>query len=153
MDLSEKDPEVLRAAVRWLTEQADPEQVEKLLRTFTERFPNTTVYHGEMTAAEWLAKATEGMPNREAAVEELRAAEAAEAHLVQRGGSGRGREHIGDGRTEPAAVLGREHDGQGEHVCELEEKHAVAQDALAARDRGEQLLLEIDDDQRRALGA
>ena len=67
----EKDPEVLRAAVRWITAQADPEQVEKLLRTFTERFPNTAVYRGEMTAAEWLAKATEGMPNREAAVEEL----------------------------------------------------------------------------------
>ena len=67
----EKDPEVLRAAVRWLTERADPEQVEKLLQTFTERFPNTTVYRGKMTAAEWLAKSTEDMPNREAAVEEL----------------------------------------------------------------------------------
>ncbi len=67
----EKDPEVLRAAVRWLTERADPEQVEKLLQTFTERFPNTTVYRGKMTAAEWLAKSTEEMPNREAAVEEL----------------------------------------------------------------------------------
>ena len=67
----EKDPEVLTAAVRWLTERADSEQVEKLLRVFTERFPNTPVYRGKMTAAEWLAKATEGMPNREAAVEEL----------------------------------------------------------------------------------
>lgn len=67
----EKDPQVLSAAVRWLAEQADPQQVEKLLRTFTEHFPNTTVYRGEMTAAEWLAKATEGMPNREAALEEL----------------------------------------------------------------------------------
>jgi glycosidase len=67
----EQDPEVLTAAVRWLTEQADGEQVEKLLRTFTERFPNTTVYRGKMTAAEWLAKSTEEMPNREAAVEEL----------------------------------------------------------------------------------
>ncbi len=67
----EKDPEVLKAAVRWLTEQADAEQVEKLLQTFAERFPNTTVYRGKMTAAEWLAKATEGMPNREAAMEEL----------------------------------------------------------------------------------
>ena len=67
----EKDPEVLTAAVRWLAEHADQEQVEKLLRTFTERFPNTTVYRGKMTAAEWLAKSTEGMPNREAALEEL----------------------------------------------------------------------------------
>ena len=45
--------------------------MEKLLRIFTERFPNTTVYRGKMTVAEWLAKSTEGMPNREAAVEEL----------------------------------------------------------------------------------
>lgn len=67
----EKDPQVLSAAMRWITEQADPQQVEKLLRTFTERFPNTTVYRGQMTPAEWLAKATEGMPNREAALEEL----------------------------------------------------------------------------------
>src|SRR5215469_3674915 len=67
----EKDPEVLTAAVRWLTEHADSEQVEKLLRTFTERFPNTPVYRGKMTAAEWLSKTTEGMVNREAAVEEL----------------------------------------------------------------------------------
>jgi glycosidase len=67
----EKDPEVLKAAVQWLTQHADSEQVEKLLRTFTEKFPNIDVYRGKMTAAEWLAKATEGMPNREAAVEEL----------------------------------------------------------------------------------
>jgi len=67
----EKDPEVLAAAFRWLTEQADPEQVDKLLRTFTERFPNTPVYRGKMTPVEWLTKSTEGMPNREAALEEL----------------------------------------------------------------------------------
>ncbi|HTV07883.1 MAG TPA: alpha-amylase family glycosyl hydrolase [Candidatus Aquilonibacter sp.] len=67
----EKDPEVLTAAVRWMTERADSEQVEKLLRIFAEKFPNTPVYRGKLTAAEWLAKATEGMPNREAAMEEL----------------------------------------------------------------------------------
>ncbi|HEY4010125.1 MAG TPA: alpha-amylase family glycosyl hydrolase [Acidobacteriaceae bacterium] len=67
----EKDPEVLSAAMRWLAERANPREVEKLLLEFTQRFPNTPVYRGEMTPAEWLAKATEGMPNREAAVEEL----------------------------------------------------------------------------------
>src|SRR5579875_2664561 len=66
----EKDPQVLQAALRWLTQQASPEQVDRLLRIFTEKFPNTPVYRGEMTAAEWLGRATEGMPNREAAVEE-----------------------------------------------------------------------------------
>jgi hypothetical protein len=67
----EKDPEVLSAAVRWLAEQANPRELEKLLLRFTEHFPNTAVYRGKMTAPEWLAKATEGMPNREAALEEL----------------------------------------------------------------------------------
>src|SRR6185437_11867268 len=50
----EKDPEVLSAAVRWLRRHADSEQVEKLLRIFTERFPNTPVYRGKMTVEEWL---------------------------------------------------------------------------------------------------
>jgi hypothetical protein len=67
----EIDPEVLKEAFRWLTAHAEPAQVDKLLRMFTERFPNTPVYRGEMAADEWLAKRTEGMPNREAALEEL----------------------------------------------------------------------------------
>ncbi len=67
----EKDPQVLNAALQWMAQQATPQQVEKLLRVFTEKFPNTLVYRGDVTPAEWLAKSTEGMPNREAAVEEL----------------------------------------------------------------------------------
>jgi glycosidase len=67
----EKDPEVLSAAMRWIAAHSTPEQMEKLLRQFTDRFPNTAVYRGELTAEQWLAKATEGLPNREAALEEL----------------------------------------------------------------------------------
>jgi hypothetical protein len=67
----EIDPAVLREAFRWLTAQAEPAQVDKLLRVFTDKFPNTPVYRGQMTAEQWLDKATEGMPNREAALEEL----------------------------------------------------------------------------------
>jgi glycosidase len=65
------DPAVLREAFRWLMAQTEPAKVEKLLRRFTEQFPNTPVYRGDMTAEQWLDKATEGMPNREAAIEEL----------------------------------------------------------------------------------
>lgn len=65
------DPAVLREAFRWLTAQAEPQQVDKLLREFTDRFPNAAIYRGDTTPEEWLAKSTEGMPNREAALEEL----------------------------------------------------------------------------------
>jgi glycosidase len=67
----EIDPKVLAEAVRWFASQAKPEDVERLLLQFTEEFPNTAVYRGEMTAAEWLKGTTDGMPNREAALEEL----------------------------------------------------------------------------------
>ena len=67
----EIDPKVLTEAVRWFAAQAKPEDVERLLLQFTEEFPNTAVYRGDMTAAEWLKGTTDGMPNREAALEEL----------------------------------------------------------------------------------
>lgn len=67
----EIDPKVLAEAVRWFAAQAKPEDVERLLLQFAEEFPNTAVYRGEMTAAEWLKGTTDGMPNREAALEEL----------------------------------------------------------------------------------
>ncbi len=67
----EIDPSVLTEAVRWFEKQAGPEAVERLLRAFTEQFPNMAVYRGELSAAEWLRGETEGLPNREAALEEL----------------------------------------------------------------------------------
>ncbi len=68
---SEVDPQVLQGALTWFAANADPKQVDALLLAFTERFPNTGVYRGEQTAAEWLAQQMEGMENREAATEEL----------------------------------------------------------------------------------
>jgi hypothetical protein len=65
------DPAVLQEAFRWLTAHAEAGQVDKLLRAFAEKFPNTPIYRGEVTVGEWLAQSTEGMPNREAALEEL----------------------------------------------------------------------------------
>jgi hypothetical protein len=70
----EVDPAVLSEGVTWLAAQVEktsPEAMGKLLLAFTERFPNVSVYRAKMTAAEWLQNATEGMPNREAALEEL----------------------------------------------------------------------------------
>ncbi len=68
---AEIDPTVLTQAVRWFAAQAKPAEVERLLLRFTEEFPNVAVYRGEQTAAEWLNGTTDGMPNREAALEEL----------------------------------------------------------------------------------
>ena len=65
------DPEVLTAALQWFAAQTGAESVDKLLLAFTERFPNTEVYAGKLTARQWLEGTTEGLPNREAAFEEL----------------------------------------------------------------------------------
>jgi hypothetical protein len=67
----EIDPAVLSEAVRWFSTQFEPAQVERLLLVFTTKFPNMAVYRGELTPAQWLNGMTEGLSNREAALEEL----------------------------------------------------------------------------------
>ncbi len=67
----EKDPAVLTEALRWFSAQSGEQELDKLLRAFTERFPNSEIYSGKVTVDEWLKGSTEGMPNREAAFEEL----------------------------------------------------------------------------------
>ena len=61
------DPNVLRDALKLLTTQ----QANELLLQFTEQFPNTAIFRGELTPSEWLARADEDIPNREAAFEEM----------------------------------------------------------------------------------
>ena len=65
------DPAVLREAMRWIGSQSQPAELEKLLRQFTEQFPNTAIYQGKLTAEQWLNGQFEDLPNREAAMEEL----------------------------------------------------------------------------------
>ena len=65
------DPALLSDAVRFLTEKVGPDNVQRLLLTFAEQFPNTSVFEGKLRAADWLAGDTNKMPNREAALEEL----------------------------------------------------------------------------------
>ena len=67
----ELDPPVLKEALRWFAAQATPADLERLLTIFADKFPNVAVYRGEMTAFEWVEKIHDGMPNREAALEEL----------------------------------------------------------------------------------
>ncbi|HEY0263105.1 MAG TPA: alpha-amylase family glycosyl hydrolase [Granulicella sp.] len=65
------DPQVLPAALQWIASQANEERTAKLLQRFTDQFPNAAIYTGKQTVEEWLGAATEGMPHREAALEEL----------------------------------------------------------------------------------
>lgn len=67
----EIDPSVLSEGIRWFAAKIDPVNMEKLLLAFVEQFPNVAVYRGELSAAEWLRGTTEGLSNREAALEEL----------------------------------------------------------------------------------
>ena len=67
----ETDPAVLSEALKWFSAQAGEAEVDRLLRAFTERFPNQEVYTGQVTTAKWLEGIAEDLPNREAAFEEL----------------------------------------------------------------------------------
>ena len=70
----EVDPAVLSEGVKWFAAQVEktsPAAMHKLLLAFTEQFPNTAIYRGLTTAAGWLTGETEGLSNREAALEEL----------------------------------------------------------------------------------
>jgi glycosidase len=68
----EIDPAVLHDAMRFFSAHSTPEQLDKLLLAFTEQFPSTDIYRGHITAAKWLQGTSEdGLPNREAAFEEL----------------------------------------------------------------------------------
>ena len=65
------DPLVLADALTWFQEKVGREGLETLLLTFVERFPGTSVYQGETTAADWLQGSTNGYPHRQAAFEEI----------------------------------------------------------------------------------
>ncbi len=65
------DPDVLSDALQWFSERAGKTEVDRLLLNFCEEFPSVSVYRGEQTAAEWLTESTDGLTNREAALEEL----------------------------------------------------------------------------------
>ena len=67
----EVDPNVLTEGLSWLESKTSKGSVDKLLLTFTTDFPNVSIFRGDITPAVWLAGSTEGLPNREAAFEEL----------------------------------------------------------------------------------
>ncbi|MGA1981290.1 MAG: alpha-amylase family glycosyl hydrolase [Acidobacteriaceae bacterium] len=67
----EIDPAVLSEAVRWFAAQTDPAKLQQLLLEFTAQFPNVAVFRGQVSAENWLRGTTDGISNRESALEEL----------------------------------------------------------------------------------
>ena len=67
----EIDPAVLTEALRWFEKKLGPDNVDRLLQEFVQLFPNVDVFKGTVTPTKWLTETTEGLPNREAALEEL----------------------------------------------------------------------------------
>jgi hypothetical protein len=67
----EQDPALLTDALKWFGKRVGTDNLDALLLAFTERFPSVAIYNGKLTAKQWLAGESEGMPHREAALEEL----------------------------------------------------------------------------------
>ncbi len=65
------DSRVMADALQWFGSQVGPEELDKMLLTFVEHFPGSTIIRGDDTPQQWLAKSSNGMPHREAAMEEL----------------------------------------------------------------------------------
>ncbi len=65
------DPEVMTGALDWFSSQVGAEELDKLLLTFVEQFPGSSVIRGLETPRQWLAGSTDGTPHRAAAFEEL----------------------------------------------------------------------------------
>ncbi|MCG8605552.1 alpha-amylase family glycosyl hydrolase [bacterium] len=65
------NPRLFEDALHWLEEMVGKQDVDKTLVRFVEEFPPFALYRGNMDAQDYLAATTDGVPNREIAVEEL----------------------------------------------------------------------------------
>jgi glycosidase len=65
------DPAVMTSALEWFGSQVGEQALDKLLLTFVEHFPGASIIRGEATPRQWLEGATDGLPNKAAALEEL----------------------------------------------------------------------------------
>jgi glycosidase len=67
----EKNPEVMKKALHWLYDEVGRSQVDQTLRRFLEEFPSLPLYRGEIGIEAYLEGETEGIPNRQVALEEM----------------------------------------------------------------------------------
>jgi glycosidase len=65
------DPNVMVDALSFFSGQVGELEFEKMLLTFVEQFPGSSVYRGEQTPRQWLAGSTGGISHRAAAIEEM----------------------------------------------------------------------------------
>ena len=65
------DPQVMTGALDWFQAQVGAEALDTMLLTFVEQFPGSSVMRGLETPRQWLAGASDGIPHRAAALEEL----------------------------------------------------------------------------------
>ena len=67
----ELDPAVMTDALTWFDGRIGSNELDRMLLTFVEQFPGSSVYRGLETPKEWLAGSTGGTPHRAVALEEM----------------------------------------------------------------------------------
>jgi glycosidase len=67
----ERNPEAMTGALQWLEMRLTPQGLDRTLEAFVDEFPNVAAYRGDVSAREYLDGTTNGIPNREIALEEL----------------------------------------------------------------------------------
>ena len=67
----ELDPAVMTDALAWFDGRIGSHELDRMLLTFVEHFPGSSVYHALQTPAEWLGGSTAGTPHRAVALEEM----------------------------------------------------------------------------------
>jgi glycosidase len=65
------DPDVMNAALDWITAQVGRDQLDAMLLAFVEQFPGSSIIRGTTTPRQWLAGKTGTISHRAAALEEL----------------------------------------------------------------------------------
>jgi glycosidase len=67
----QRDPRVMVDALSWFAARLGEDRLERTLVAFVEDFPALPVSRGELSAGNWLAGSSEGIPHRAVALEEL----------------------------------------------------------------------------------
>ncbi|MBU1660816.1 MAG: alpha-amylase [Chloroflexi bacterium] len=67
----QKNPQVMTEAIEWLYAYVGQEAVDSALQQFTDEFPALAVYRQETPLEEYLGSETEGVPNKQIALEEM----------------------------------------------------------------------------------
>ncbi len=67
----EKNKDVMKEAMAWLTDKLGEQKIKNALEMFTEEFPPLSVYTGKKKTSEYLKETTEGTPNSRLVLEEM----------------------------------------------------------------------------------